>query len=951
MKKRSLFLVSAIVAAIFSFACAGACSPDAPGEEQKKTIKLNRSAIELNVGESFTLTAKLGGFESDLTWSSSDENVATVSGGEVKAVSAGEAIITASAKEAEAACIVKVKEDTERPVLSIPNVYQDGLTLFRNGEFTLLPEVSYKGEKVSAEYRFESMDETVARVDGNGKVTAQNLGETEIYVSASYGKFDASVLNKTIKVSVEKTVLFSLETEDKELFAVKELNGVEFNDTLKATPRLVIEDEEITSGFSFSAENPNVATVDENGVITGVGYGETTVTCFYSFDGKTISVGSKITVLCAIADINAEEEIILKTDGAANISSFCGLFPNGTEIKRISDVTAEESFMTVKENGELDFGGREMLTGERIYRIYNDAYAYNVEVVVADEVITTADELRSILLAKEESGSCTDYIVLGNDIQNVGEYAHTRTDEFQFSGTLDGRGRAINGIELKDYGLIRQLSALGEIKNLAIINAKSTLTNSGTILCGWNYGKIDNVFISGVAEGPSGAVVACIGSIENVVVNVEGVGGDYVAGGSFGLICGLGTACASVNNCYGITATSAPGLYANPAWAALGNENMYASEEAFLNAAADIVPSLGKYFTIKDGSLYFGNNAVIKAAEKMQPTNGKHEIFSFAKETEKTADYAANNIENGYYKIVLPVSVGSITELRIKGVSVNDLAYTDETKTLKVAVSEIIPLAVGEGEMIIKTPDKDYGANIVVADYVITTAEEFKTVLPYAEQNSLNKLFVLGGDITGVGDYTNAADGSTWFNGTLDGRGYTVSGINITAGSLFYMMSPYSVLKNLAITGVTALSAVVAQNFYGTIKDVYVQGVLTGAPSGLVFVAADSLTGLGYERDEIRENVIVNVTATGAWVNDGVFRLIAGASAKCSAKVTDCYGISDIATGLYSETAWGASVGTDRVYESGEKLIAGIGELPESFCEFWKIENGKLYFGGNAVIG
>ena len=687
MKKRSLFLVSAIVAAILSFVCAGACSPDAPGEEQKKTIKLNRSAIELNVGESFTLTAKLGGFESDLTWSSSNEEIATVSGGEVKAVSAGEAIITASAKEAEAACIVKVKEDTERPVLSIPNVYEDGLTLFRNGEFTLLPEVSFKGEKVSAEYRFESMDETVARVDENGKVTAQNLGETEIYVSASYGKFDASVLNKTIKVSVEKTVLFSLETEDKDLFAVNELNGVAFNDTLKVTPELVIEDEEITSGFSFSTENPNVATVDENGVITGVGYGETIVTCFYSFDGKTISVGSKITVLCAIADINAEEEIILKTDGAANISSFCGLFPNGTEIKRISDVTEQESFMTVKENGELDFGGREMLTGERIYRIYNDAYAYNVEVVVADEVITTADELRSILLAKEESGSCTDYIVLGNDIQNVGEYAHTRTDEFHFSGTLDGRGHAIIGIELKDYGLIRQLSALGEIKNLAIINAKSTLTDRGTILCGWNYGKIDNVFISGVAEGPSGAVVACIGSIENVVVNVEGVGGNYVAGGSFGLICGLGTACASVNNCYGITATSAPGLYANPAWAALGNENMYASEEAFLNAAADIVPSLGKYFTIKDGSLYFGNNAVIKAAEKMQPTNGKHEIFSFAKETEKTADYAANNIENGYYKIVLPVSVGSITELKVKGVSVNDLAYTDETKTLKVAVS------------------------------------------------------------------------------------------------------------------------------------------------------------------------------------------------------------------------------------------------------------------------
>ena len=951
MKKRSLFLVSAIIAAIFSFVCAGACSPDNPGEEIKKSIKLNRSAIELNAGESFTLTAELKGIKGELTWSSSDKKIATVAGGAVKAVSAGEAIITASAQGTDASCIVKVKEDTERPVLSIPNVYEDGLTLFGNGEFTLLPEVNYKGETVSAEYRFESMDETVAHVDENGKVTAQGLGETEIYVCATYDKFDASVLNKTIKVRVEKTVLFSLETEDKELFAVKELNGVEFNDTLKATPQLFIEDEEITSGFSFSTENPKVATVDENGVITGVGYGETTVTCFYSFDGKTISVGSKITVLCAISDITAEEEIILKTDGTANVSSFYGLFPSGVEIKRISDVTEEESFMTVKENGELDFGGRAMLTGERIYRIYNDAYAYNAEVVVADEIITTADELRSILLAKEERGSCTDYIVLGNDILNAGEYAHTRTDEFQFSGTLDGRGHAISGIELKDYGLIRQLSALGEIKNLAIINAKSTLTDKGTILCGWNYGKISDVFISGTAEGPSGAVIACIGSIENVVVNVEGVGGNYVAGGSFGLICGLGTACVFANNCYGITATSVSGLYANPAWSALGSENLYASEEAFLNVAAEVAPSLGKYFTVKDNNLYFGKNAVIKAAGKIQPASGKHEIFSFAKETEKTADYAANNIENGYYKIVLPAFVGRIAELKIKGVSISDFSFAEETKTLMVAISEITPLAVGEGEMIIKTPDKGYSASIVVADYVITTAEEFKTVLPYAEQNSLNKLFVLGNDITGVGDYTNAAAGATWFNGTLDGRGYTVSDVNITAGSLFYMMSPYSVLKNVAITGVTGTSAVIAQNFYGTIKDVYVQGDLTGAPSGLVFVAADSLTGLGYSRDEIIENVIVNVTATGAWVNDGVFRLIAGASVKCSATVTDCYGISDIATGLYSETAWGAAVGTDKVYESGEKLIAGIGELPDSFCEFWKIENGKLYFGGNAIIG
>ncbi len=584
---------------------------------------------------------------------------------------------------------------------------------------------------------------------------------------------------------------------------------------------------------------------------------------------------------------------------------------------------------------------------EGFIHIFTEDKCYEGNIVIADYVITTAEELKNILPYAEQN-SLNKLFVLGCDVTGAGDYANGATGGW-FNGTLDGRGYAISDINITEKSLFTNVSPYAVIKNLAVLN----VTGASAVIAQTFYGTIKDVYVQGVLTGAPSALVAVSGAgyengnlIENVLINVTATGA-WVNDGGFRFVSGAAAKCnATVTNCYAVS-DIATGLYCEAAWgAAVGTDKVYASESAFLDKAEVLTANFnGRYWKL-NGSLYFGNNAVIKAAEKMQPTNGKHEIFSFAKETEKTADYAANNIENGYYKILLPVSVGSITELKIKGAVISDYSYTDAEKTLKIAVSEIANLATGEGEMSIKTPDKDYGAKIVVADYVITTAEEFKTVLPYAEQNSLNKLFVLGGDIAGVGDYTNAATGETWFNGTLDGRGYAISDINVTEKSLFTNVSPYAVIKNLAVLNVTGASAVIAQTFYGTIKDVYVQGVLTGAPSALVAVS-----GAGYENGNLIENVLINVTATGAWVNDGGFRFVSGAAAKCNATVTNCYAISDIATGLYSEAAWGAAVGTDKVYGGNEAFLENAEGLLENFGEFWSVAEGKIYFGNQLIIG
>ena len=121
---------------------------------------------------------------------------------------------------------------------------------------------------------------------------------------------------------------------------------------------------------------------------------------------------------------------------------------------------------------------------------------------------------------------------------------------------------------------------------------------------------------------------------------------------------------------------------------------------------------------------------------------------------------------------------------------------------------------------------------------------------------------------------------------------------------------------------------------------------MTGAPSALVAVS-----GAGYENGNLIENVLINVTATGAWVNDGGFRFVAGAAAKCNATVTNCYAISGINTGLYSDAAWGAPVGTDKVYGGNEAFLENAEGLLENFGEFWSVAEGKIYFGNQLIIG
>lgn len=99
-----------------------------PNATNNAEVTLTQTEVTLGVGESVTLSATTV-VGANVTWSSANEKIATVSGGVVFGVSEGTVVITAATKTALATCTVTVEGG------ALPDADIDGLSLVWNDEF------------------------------------------------------------------------------------------------------------------------------------------------------------------------------------------------------------------------------------------------------------------------------------------------------------------------------------------------------------------------------------------------------------------------------------------------------------------------------------------------------------------------------------------------------------------------------------------------------------------------------------------------------------------------------------------------------------------------------------------------------------------------------------------------------------------------------------------------
>ncbi len=260
-------------------------------------MSLSPSAALVPVGNSEQLKAQpaeAGASLPELNWTSSKEAVATVDqNGLVTGVAPGAAIITASATDGSgmmASSGIQVYQSVTSISLE-PEIFH----LEPGASLTLVPQIQPESA-VNKSLVWSSSDEVVATVDVNGLVTALLEGKSTITAKTQDGsgqqaESQLTVSRRITKISLDKTQL-TLNTDETQ--------------TLNAT----IQPEDTTDKtLAWSSSDETVATVNQEGLVTGVKPGEATITATAQ-DGSDESASCEVTVvLTGDADDNDKLEI------------------------------------------------------------------------------------------------------------------------------------------------------------------------------------------------------------------------------------------------------------------------------------------------------------------------------------------------------------------------------------------------------------------------------------------------------------------------------------------------------------------------------------------------------------------------------------------------------------------------------------------------------------------
>ena len=176
-----------------------------------ESLSLNQSKLEMVAGESTSLVVTVNpesAIALGLTWSSSDETVATVDqSGKVIAVREGSAVISAKIGKKEASCAVTVT----MPIIDVDGIIlsQESLIMYE-GETSELTATIFPDDATDKTVTWGSSNSEVVSVDQNGTVTALKIGKAT--VSATAGEQSATcIVNVQEKITASKYLTFTSE--------------------------------------------------------------------------------------------------------------------------------------------------------------------------------------------------------------------------------------------------------------------------------------------------------------------------------------------------------------------------------------------------------------------------------------------------------------------------------------------------------------------------------------------------------------------------------------------------------------------------------------------------------------------------------------------------------------------------------------------------------------------
>ncbi|MCQ3035380.1 MAG: Ig-like domain-containing protein [Bacilli bacterium] len=565
---------------IFSSLSVAGCNKDTSSQtsEVKKDFEvyLNETSVKLIIGDKTKLVASNSLEDSSLSvkWSTSNRNIAIVDNdGNVEAISAGEATISATINGVKAQCLVTVGTDFYVPTLDFINDISSEEQIAKNTSINLNTYVTFNNKKFyDMDVIYSVTNPSAGYVDEGIFYAGSQIGaSTDVIISASWRGFDSPSLTKRIKLNVisfKNIYLNEGELSDIELYTISEINGTKYKVSQEITSIKGDEDgveKDITSVRLInnkSTNNPSLEAVKldwnsstKTGAVTAIAAGSATLEAkFIDSNNEEYVKCFLVTVDLPIYDINEVTKNFSIVDGkfydAANdkLESLSSLFIAGSKTI-VKAYQGEEELRTdgsavfgVSSNSNNSFGTADLV-------IYNDVMAIKCTVEAAQKVITTVKDFESIYAASVPGTTVDGYYVVAKDIENKSTRLSMPSgmSPTTFAGIFDGNGHKItlylnHSNALDEWGLFGN-SFKGTIKNAAFTNCEMGAAFAGLIAHHCETGAtLSNVYINNKVHSTASTAsfatfYSTYGSLKatQVIINVPDVMTSNGNHGAFGI--------------------------------------------------------------------------------------------------------------------------------------------------------------------------------------------------------------------------------------------------------------------------------------------------------------------------------------------------------------------------------------------------------------------------------
>lgn len=311
-------------------------------KEPVVNVEISPAQIEILRGSKYPLVIEFTPFRPDnmnVMWVSSDNSIVTVDDkGVITGVKGGQAAVSVISEDGikVASCTVTVRE----PVTSIQLDVHRVTTSLLTGTYQLTYTIEPKGEGVNRDVTWTSSAPDIATVSENGLVTFLKPGKATIVVKTIDGGISGNLID-TCEFYINNPVT----SVDLDYTDITLKMGEEFRLTA-----LVLPEDASDKTVLWSSSDTNVATVNENGMVTAVNSGSATILCKSADSGETSMCN--VTVYQPVTGVTISNESMTVRKGQEFwLNATCQ--PENAMNKLIIWSSSDTSIATVDKNGKV----------------------------------------------------------------------------------------------------------------------------------------------------------------------------------------------------------------------------------------------------------------------------------------------------------------------------------------------------------------------------------------------------------------------------------------------------------------------------------------------------------------------------------------------------------------------------------------------------------------------